>query len=301
MADAVPTPAVASAAPPVENPAGANMIRLLQVAEETPHERLMRKHLPAWVVSGACNVIFLVIAIVAGSLGGKPEVAASEEIITAAAPEEAKEEEKKDLTNPDDGLDSNLKAAVEVDRVEDVNIDTKVIAEEPVGVTGAENLTPTDTPLLAGIGPNVNDQGVMGDEGNVLKGAGGMSGLSIGKAYAGRSGATKEKNLKAGGGNEASERAVARALIWLSKQQKAGGNWVYEGDGAPEVAAATGMAILPFLAAGQTHKPFAGNKYQKNVENGINFLLKSQLPNRTFSGIAASHHMYSHAIATIAL
>jgi cell division protein FtsW (lipid II flippase) len=32
------------------------VIRKLEAAKETSHERLMRKHLPAWVISGAVNI-----------------------------------------------------------------------------------------------------------------------------------------------------------------------------------------------------------------------------------------------------
>ena len=60
--------------------------------------------------------------------------------------------------------------------------------------------------------------------------------------------------------------------------------------------AATGMALLPFLAAGETHK--YGKKYKKTVENGLNWLT-----NRVGGGggFAGSNNMYAHAIATVAL
>ena len=69
----------------------------------------------------------------------------------------------------------------------------------------------------------------------------------------GRSGATKDKLLKAGGGNTESEAAVARGLAWLARKQLKDGSWEFDGVSKDKVAA-TGMALLPFLAAGETHK-----------------------------------------------
>ena len=295
MSAATSPPTEPAVDPTKPNPAA--VIRLVNGAEETPHERLMRKHLPAWVVSGAFHVIILIGFIFVGMLA-KDARPVSAEIITAIAPDDAKEEEQKDLTKPDIGLESNLNAAVEVERVDEVNIEAKVVPNEAVGVQ-SENTTPMDTPALAGVGVGV-DQGFAGTEGNVMAGNTGMSGMSIAKGMAGRSGATKELNLKAGGGNSASEAAVARGLIWLAKQQKqASGHWVFDGDATTDTAAATGLALLPFLAAGETHK--SGKTYRRLVEAGVNFLLKQQQQNGTFAGIAPSHQMYAHAIATIAL
>ena len=106
--------------------------------------------------------------------------------------------------------------------------------------------------------------------------------------------------LNSGGGNKASEAAVARGLVWLAKQQKASGYWQYDGSSRNDTIAATGMAMLPFLAAGQTHKSAVKGEisYKLNVEAGLKFLLSMQLPNGHFKN---SSGMYSHAIATIAL
>src|SRR4030095_5565745 len=61
--------------------------------------------------------------------------------------------------------------------------------------------------------------------------------------------------------------------------------------------AGTGLGILPFLAAGDTHQ--RGNAaHTKAVQNAINFLLRRQNPAGDFRG---STTMYEHAIATQAL
>ena len=104
-----------------------------------------------WVVSGAIHVVILTIAILVGRYGtvtAKP----SDEIIAAVVDTPPDEAAQKDLTNPDLGLDSDLKAAVEVENEADVNVETKVTPNEPPGVASAENTNPIDVPSLAGLG-----------------------------------------------------------------------------------------------------------------------------------------------------
>jgi hypothetical protein len=110
----------------------------------------------------------------------------------------------------------------------------------------------------------------------------------------GRSGATKDKLLKSGGGNSESEAAVARGLAWLARMQLKDGSWEFDGPNKDKVAS-TGLALLPFLAAGETHK--YGRTYRKNVESGINWLM-ARLQS---SGSFGTQDMVSHAIATEAL
>lgn len=113
--------------------------------------------------------------------------------------------------------------------------------------------------------------------------------------YRSRSGATKDATIKTGGGNSATEAAVARGLLWLSGRQKADGSWGFDGTSRDTIAA-TGMALLPFLAVGETHK--SGKKYQKTVAAGVDYLLARLDKSGTFGG---SSGMYAHAIATTAL
>ena len=111
----------------------------------------------------------------------------------------------------------------------------------------------------------------------------------------GRSGATKDKLIAKGGGNKESEAAVARGLAWLARKQLKDGSWEFDGTSKEKVAA-TGMALLPFLAAGETHK--YGTKYKKTVANGLNWLTSRLGSGGAFAG---TNNMYAHAIATIAL
>jgi hypothetical protein len=112
----------------------------------------------------------------------------------------------------------------------------------------------------------------------------------------------KVRLIQDGGGNKASEAAVAKGLIWLAKQQKGDGSWA--GDGSMKtVVGATGMALLPFLSASYTHEggPMFNSKestlYVKRVADGLEYLLKLQKP----AGDFGTQSMYEHAIATMAL
>jgi hypothetical protein len=118
-------------------------------------------------------------------------------------------------------------------------------------------------------------------------------------AFRGRSGETKLKLLKRYGGNEESERAVARGLAWLAKQQKKDGGWEFDQGSKDERAAATGMALLAFLGAGETHKNAKG-KYTDVVKNGVGWLVKI-CPEKGPNAGRMSVNMYSQAIATLAL
>jgi hypothetical protein len=118
-------------------------------------------------------------------------------------------------------------------------------------------------------------------------------------AFPHRTGMAKAKLLLQGGGSDESEQAVARGLIWLAKQQKPDGGWVYDGSDKADTAAATGMALLPFLAAGHTHK---AGEYQKTVKAGVEFLIR-RLPREgpNAGKFTTAQNMYAQAIATLAL
>ena len=122
----------------------------------------------------------------------------------------------------------------------------------------------------------------------MLKSLGGLGGAGEGtKAGSGGKGegfgsrgAGVRKAMLGNGGTKDSERAVAAALNWLARHQLHDGNWslgnyqqvckdgTCTGKGAASSdAAATAMALLPFLAAGQTHKE--KGPYKRNIEAGL--------------------------------
>lgn len=272
-------------------PAGA-VIRRLGGAEETSHERLVKKHLPAWVASGAVHlVVALVLFLLFG--GRVVEAVQSNRVLDTTAEKEV-EDPAKDLTNEDPGLESNLEAAVpDLERIAEKTVDD-IVTNDVIGVPDPRM---DDSSALKAPGLIADDKtgGAPGDTGMVMAGGGGEMGLIASGGFVGRSGATKSQLLRAGGGNEASERAVAKGLAWLARQQKPNGSWVYDGASSGETVAATGMCLLPFLAAGETHK--AGKKYQQTVMRGLQYLMSQQSSDGAFKGAG----MYAHGIATIAL
>jgi hypothetical protein len=285
--------ATADAGPAPKGP----VIRKLEAAKETAHERLMRKHLPAWVISGAVNVGVVALAMILMPRDAMPKQ--PEKVVTTSLDKTDDDTPEKDLTNEDPGLQSNLEAALpEIERIDQTTVDAVVTMDN----LGQPNAPDTDTVALPALGLNPSEftnAGVAGELGNVKMGDGGFLGNST-ASFPGRSGATKSRLLKEGGGNEASERAVAMGLAWLARQQKPDGSWVFDGGDKDEVIAATGMALLPFLAAGETHK--SGKKYAKTVRSGLDFL-KSRCPlSGQFAGrFAGAKTMYAQGIAAVAL
>lgn len=121
---------------------------------------------------------------------------------------------------------------------------------------------------------------------------------------AGRRKGTREALLRLGGGTDESEKAVARGLAWLARHQRKDGAWVFAGydrgmgeDGGQKVAAATAMALLPFLAAGESPRS-PGGVYHQAVVRGFNALVRMQGPDGATVGETAG---YNHGLVTIAL
>jgi hypothetical protein len=128
--------------------------------------------------------------------------------------------------------------------------------------------------------------------------------VPIGSLLDGRQEGRREALVKAFGGSDATEAAVAKALAWLAKQQGKDGLWSLQGpyaDGGSQEnqLAATAMALLAFQGAGNT--PTTG-RHKETVARGWKGLLAKQLPDGTFDIRLPSHHaFYSHAQATYAL
>jgi hypothetical protein len=113
-------------------------------------------------------------------------------------------------------------------------------------------------------------------------------------------------------GGAPTPRTVPRAFLWLSRHQNpSDGSWSLQdytkqckgktctGTGTLKSdSAATGLALLPFLGAGLTHK-FKG-PYQRTVAQGLNWLIKHQKPDGDLSA-GAAEKMLAHGIAATTL
>ena len=280
-----------------------SVIHLVNGTEETANERLVKKHLPAWVISGGLHVV-LSLSILGYSLGFPTAKATPNRNDTPVTVDERKDEpDPIDLTNPNAGLDAKVETAIDAPREAEVNVDGKVNETDPIGKPDEAANIPADNLNTLGKPSDLLDAGNATNlPGAGMTGEGGLNGAAMNNSQlGGRSAASRDKLVAQFGGSKDSELAVARGLLWLSKMQKTDGSWVYDGGQKEEVIAATGMSLLPFLAAGQTHKAPKDpkdNKYQKTVIAGLAYLTKSQKPDGSFKG---ANNMYSHAIGTIAL
>lgn len=103
------------------------------------------------------------------------------------------------------------------------------------------------------------------------------------------------------GGTIESEAAVTRGLEWLARNQNSDGSWSLDGafsdPGAHSDTAATAMALLPFLGAGETH---LRGRYKKVVQRGLHWLVKNQEASGSLMGRGIGR-MYAHGQATIVL
>lgn len=136
---------------------------------------------------------------------------------------------------------------------------------------------------------------------NVLSDA--QSPLVMKGLYEGRSSAGRSKMLGAAGKwAEATERSVIKALEWLKNNQAGDGSW-----GGNDKEAMTGLAVLTFLAHGETP---SSEKYGATVEKGIRFLVDIQDKNGggKFAGWNPGEckddgdaRSYAHGIATYAI
>ncbi len=140
-------------------------------------------------------------------------------------------------------------------------------------------------------------------------------GLLAGSAnqLAGRSAAQREKLAAQNGASPASENAVKLALKWIADHQLPDGSWSFDhrvgpgthrsspnpGDFTDSPRAATAMAVLTFLGAGQTH---VEGEYIETVDKGLAFLISSARKTRYgWSWEEDKGGMYNHGLASIAL
>jgi hypothetical protein len=138
----------------------------------------------------------------------------------------------------------------------------------------------------------------------ILRGSG-----PAGGGFEGRRGEGKGELLASGGGTPASESAVALGLAWLAAHQWRDGGWRLDLTAGPcggqcqnsgsvgTTTAATGLALLPFLGAGQTHME---GEYRDVVYAGVYYLKDHSVPTPHGADLQEGT-MYAQGIATIAL
>ncbi len=134
----------------------------------------------------------------------------------------------------------------------------------------------------------------------------------------GRTAAGRQQMLQKYGGSAASESSVQLALEWLASRQRRDGSWDFADIGAcshpgsiHNPIGGTAWAVLPFLAAGQTHTS-RDSIYRRNLEAGLAFLMSAgiQTPagldlrgvlNKGSRDQEPNEAYYVHGAATLAL
>jgi hypothetical protein len=281
--------------------------------------------LPAWIISAVMHVVIVLLFLALGLLGTTSKASSINVVMNTDVANIDDKDNSADLTDSEMGTDPEVPLNYNVERLADVSVPGVVVPTEAIGIPGA-----ADGPAMSISPPPGAGHGTgRGDEGPGTPGAlstegldGGYNGLRLPPgSFKGRSAATKEQMLKEGGGTGASEAAVGAGLKWLALHQGDDGRWSLDafhtnarakaglggsrftcncgGQGMRNDTAGTAFGVLPFLAAGVTHRTANKMKedYTKNVEAALHYLMVHQ-DQRTgdFGG-----GMYAHGLASIAI
>jgi hypothetical protein len=291
-----PKPAPKPAAPPApeqpdEEPA--------EDQESRPAGRGLLGQIPAWGISVLLHIVaILVMALMAGETVRveKPR------IITSSASEE--EEEISEFEEP---TETPVEAPAVADPVADVMVTTTEVVVTPITVAAvADDMEPA--PLAVELTDFGSETALASDMMSTIGAVGGKGGGLGGRANPG-------KQAARGGGGGDTEAAVDRALKWFAEHQMPEGNWSldlkqcpscngqcsHSGGGGSNDYGATALALLPFLARGNTHLE---GPYKKQVEQGIRYLVKRAIDGKGKIALTpdpSNANYYIQGLAGIAL
>lgn len=183
-----------------------------------------------------------------------------------------------------------------------------LLAVEDTVETEPQSVAPVDDIAGAAVAVDLSELGFeKAPKSDLMAAVGAFSGKELG----GRGEQARKALVARGGGNKASEAAVGGGLKWLAEHQMPDGGWSFRMDLHPNCkgqcrnagtqypndrAAATGLALMPFLGAGQTHEK---GQYRKVVNTGLTFLVSQMNAEGSFA--KNEGRMYSHGIASIVL
>ena len=268
-----------------------------------------RRLLPAWIISFVIHICLVLLFLVLNFKLNAETIVPEDQVIETQVDTEVK---PPNLENDEVGMDPDLPTNYNVSRIEDVSVPGPVNPNESVGLdrapVGPLQTLPPPPGFGGGQGGGLDDKA---GNANLFGTAGGMGGPKMPPGgFNGRSGSTRERMLREGGGNTVSEAAVASGLKWLSLHQAPDGHWSIDGfrqhgkcnctgeGNTNNDIAGTAFGLLPFLAAGKTHKRSADNEtYYKVVEKGLKYLISKQNAQGYFGG----GPYYAQGLATIAM
>ena len=188
---------------------------------------------------------------------------------------------------------------VKMEQVDEVKLEEPPPVEEPEPVEQEDNVV---NPVLTTVAienvetndaalEDTNDEAPSTDDDSTVEAVSDVvvspSAFASPNVYGGRSAAGRASAVSNFGGTKAGQASLLKALWWLKKVQKPDGSW-----GAKNKPGLTGLALLTFLAHGETHlsKSFGGT-----VKKAINFLIEDKVTK------GVKHSSYNHAIKTYAL
>ncbi len=196
--------------------------------------------------------------------------------------------------------------------LQEINVEITAEAVEVVSKVEAEDveISPADDMEAAAVHVDLDDFGLEHAPRNDLLAS---AGTYMGSGLSGRGSKSRAALVRKLGGSAGSEKAVTAALKWLARHQMPDGGWSFNhclapscqgkcrnpGSTAEARNAATAMALLPFLGAGQTHKE---GKYKATVNSGLYFLINHMKISPNGGALnEAGGMMYSHGLASIVL
>ena len=269
--------------------------------QQAPHEKSggifhlgrtwWARYVSGWISSVFVHVIILIVL----ALFTLPP-AATEQIRELFSKADQQTEELEDLSEEE-----------EIDLDLDTPLTDEVLAVEDTVETQPESISTVDDVAGAAVAVDLSELGFeKAPKSDLMAAVGAFSGQELG----GRGEKARKALVARGGGNKASEAAVSGGLKWIAEHQMPDGGWSFRIDLCPKCkgqcrnagteytdarAAATGLALMPFLGAGQTHK---NGKYKKVVNTGLTFLVSQMGAKGNFT---KGSNMYSHGIASIVL
>lgn len=255
--------------------------------------RELLRQIPGWVASAAFHAVLFVILALWFFPRPEPE---RDLVLNTKVDEQL--EELEEITIEEEPEEIDLEQEVELSEP----VETETVQDE-FEITEMDDTPAPELSLdLAEIGIEMAPDLSISSDVGVLKGRG----------LEGRGQAARKAMVASEGGSAASETAVALALDWLAKHQNGDGSWNFDHRTGPCqgrcadpghltrcTTGATGLALLPFLGAGQTH---VEGKYKEAVQAGLYYLVNRMKRNGKEAGsMVEGGGLYDHGIATIAL
>ena len=250
------------------------------------------KAAPWWLASaGAHGVLFLALTLLVGEGAAPPAKADGFQISNSEAPMDLEEPEIPPEVDPIPPLD-------QPEKVFDMLVEEN-LPDNPVEDPPEDPSTKLGDPRfqsdvdMEGLGENTGI-GVGGDRGGM---------------FGNRPGGGRTRNLRMFG--DAGDDVMHSGLRWLRAHQSRDGSW--DGDGFESMCKGnrcggpggplydpglTGLSLLAFLGAGETHK---STKHGTVVRAGLKYLMSVQDAEGCFGPRTSNHFTYNHAIAALAM